>query len=140
MVPISFRERDQTRAVKVHAVKLNEAWVLVGVLAPGPKPDLPFLFIDHVDAAQDKFPLRNLVLDRACPGIHQIEMSPPIALGDVNHLVRFFEPVHILEIQTLSMSSPNKGLCLFINQISQRASLRIDFDHPISLVPSVDLY
>src|SRR5260370_718369 len=140
MVPVSFGERDQARAIKIHAIKVNEIRILIGVLAAGSEPDLAIVFIDLINPANNKFSLRNLVFDSPFLCIHEVKVTPTVTLGDVDHIVGFFEPVDISEIQPLGVSGPNKGLALFIDQISQCTGLRIDFNDPISLVTTIDFY
>src|SRR5262249_45104697 len=62
MVAVPFGQRDQTAAVEVDAVVVDEVRVLVGVLAAGPEPDLPLILVDAVHAADDVVPFGDLVL------------------------------------------------------------------------------
>src|SRR5882724_7322753 len=79
MVPVSFGERNQTRAIEIHTIKVNEIWILVGVLPAGTKPDLPVFFVDLINPAQNKFSLRDLIFDSAFLRIHQVKMTPTVA-------------------------------------------------------------
>src|SRR5262245_35098927 len=121
MVPVAFCERDQARAVEIHAIKMNEIRILVRVLAAGSEPDLPIFFVNLIDPANDKLSFGYLVFNPPFLRIDQVKMPPTVALGDVNHFVGFFEPVDVSEVETLSVSGPDKRLALFIYQISQRA-------------------
>ena len=52
---VARRQGDETGAVEVDSVRVQEVRVLTGVLAASPEPDLAFLLVDQVDAPDDVF-------------------------------------------------------------------------------------
>ena len=89
---VALGQGDQSGAVEIDAVVMDEVRILVGVLAAGAEPDLPLLLVDAVDAADDVRALGDLVLDLAGLGVDQVEVPPAVALGDVDDLVGPVEP------------------------------------------------
>ena len=77
---IRLRVRDQTRAVEVDAVVVNEVRVLLRVHAARAEVDLAVGDIDAVHAAHHPLALRDLVLHAARLAIVQVEVVPAIAL------------------------------------------------------------
>src|SRR5215467_12193586 len=139
MIALALGKRRQACAVEVDSIKLNEIGILTGVLSTGSKPNLTVLLIDSVNGADDVLPLCDLVLDPALLGVNQVKMPPAVALRDVNHLVGFFQPVHVFQPQALSMSSPNEGIRLFIDEIADSAGVRIDFNDSVTLMAAIRL-
>ena len=74
-------ESDQAGAVEIDAIIVNEIRILIGIAAAGAKPDLPLLFVDPLDPADDEVSLGDLVFDGPFLGIDQIQMPPAVALA-----------------------------------------------------------
>ncbi len=57
MVSIAFGERNQVGAVEIDPIVVDEVRILARVSSAGAEPDLPLLFIDAIDAADDELAL-----------------------------------------------------------------------------------
>src|SRR5205823_11813061 len=69
MIAVALRQCDQSGAVEVDAVIMDQVRILIRILAAGTEPDLPACFVDAVDTAHDILAPGNLVLDLAERGI-----------------------------------------------------------------------
>ena len=140
VVAVAFGERDQTRAVEVHAVVMHEVRILIGILAAGVKPDLSFLLVDLVDAADNILARGDLILDAAVFDVEQVQVPPAVAFRGVNRLVAFRQPVDALQVDVLGMGRPDERLRFFVEDIEAFAGMRIDVDDPQPLVAAIDLF
>src|SRR5258707_294926 len=115
MVSVGRGECDQPTPVEIYTIEMDEVRILIRILAAGAEPDLAILFIDAVDASNDILTLRNLVLDLPFLRVDQIQVTPPVPLRGINELVRFLQPIHVMQIQTFRVGRPDEGVGLFIN-------------------------
>src|SRR6267378_2194894 len=127
MVAVAFCQCDQTAAIEVDSIEVDEIGVLIRIPATRSEPDLPLLLINAINSTDHKLAFCNLVLDFPGLGVHEIKMTPTVPLGGINHFVGFFEPVDVTQVQTLGMGGPYKGRGLFIYEVSQCAGLGIHF-------------
>src|SRR5439155_13681968 len=109
------------------------------VAAASAKPDLPLVLVDAIDAADDEFPLRNLIFDRAFLGVDQIQVPPAVALRSVDQVVGLFEPIDELQANGLCVGGPNERFAFLVYKIAAAAGARVDFDEPQSLMTAIDL-
>src|SRR5262249_25098831 len=114
VVAVPLGQRDQTGAVEVDAVVVDQVRVLVRVHAAGAKPDLPLLLVNAVDAADDPFAFGDLVLDDAGFGIDQVKLTPTVALGGVDDFLGFLQPVHGLQVHVFRVGGPDERLGLLV--------------------------
>jgi hypothetical protein len=138
---IAFGHGDEARAVKVDAVIMHEVRVLSWILAGGSEPDLPFFFVNAVNAAHD--------IITCCDGgqsrrrgiftIGKIEMTPAVALGDVNDLIGFFEPVDEVQVEVFDVSRPDERVAFLVDDVARLAGLGIDFNHTQALMSPIGL-
>src|SRR5689334_18413728 len=110
---------------------MNEVRVLFGIAAAGAKQNLALNFIDAIDTANDELAPVDLVFDLASGDIDEVQMPPAVAFGGVDDFIGVHQPIHICEAQGLIVSGPDEGGALFINNVADGASARIDFNQPV---------
>src|SRR5262249_52727345 len=59
---VAVGEGDESGAVEVHTVVVDQVRVLAGVPAAGPEPHLPLVLVDRVDSANDEVAAGDRVL------------------------------------------------------------------------------
>src|SRR5688572_4670233 len=130
---------------------MNEIRVLLWIFTGGAEPDLPFFFVDAVDAAHDvvafgdggKSRRRGILTGLAefAPPRrrNEIEMAPAVALGDVDDLVTLFEPVDEIEAEIFDVSRPNERVGFLVDDVARLAGLRIDFNYAQALMTPIRL-
>src|SRR5688572_16249174 len=100
---------------------MDEVRILSRILAAGAKPDLPFFFVDALNAPHDVITFGDLCLGAPRFRVDEIKMTPPIALRNVDKLVRFFEPVYDAQAEILGMRCPDEGLGFLVNDMPRLA-------------------
>src|ERR1041385_2565900 len=118
---------------------MDQVWVLVRILATGPKPDLPVRLVNPVNASDHPRPFGDLVFNVALLRVDQVEMPPAITFRHVDYFVSFLQPINKREAQTLGMNSPKERFCFLVNKIAELASVRINFDQTEALMPTIGL-
>ena len=136
---VARRQGDQAGAVEIDSVVMDEVGILVRIPAAGAEPDLSLGLVDPVDAPHDVRTLGDRVLDCSGLRIDQVEVPPAVSLRHINQLVGFLEPGHGGQAEGLAMGRPDECLALLVDDIGDLAGLRVDPDHPVSLVPAIDL-
>ena len=136
---VALRQGDQAGAVEVDAVVMDEVGILIRVLTAGAEPDLTLRLVDRGRCPGRRTAPGDRVLDRAGLRVDQVEVPPAVALRGVDQLGRIVEPGHGAQADGLAVRGPDEGVALLVDDVARPAGLRIDPDHPVSLVPAVDL-
>jgi hypothetical protein len=144
MTAVALGQRDQTGAVEIDAVVMDEIRVLPFVLAARPEPDLAVILVDPVDPADDPVAFGDRILDAALRAIDQVQVPPAVHLGDVDDLVRLGQVVDRRILRrwredVLDVSGPDEGFGLLVDDRAVVAGDRVDFDQSEPLMSAVDL-
>src|SRR5437016_3780785 len=139
MSALAAGQRDQPRTVEVDAIAVDEIWIFVRILDAGAEPDLPLVFVNVFDEADDIRPTCDLILEFPCAGINKVEVSPAVPFGHMDDLVSPIQVIHEVQAEVFLVIGPDEGPGLLVDKVAGGTRTRVDFDEPEALVAAVHL-
>ena len=132
MVAIPLGHPREAGSVEFDPGVVDVVGVLAGLGPVGPEPDLAGFFVDSIDAADEPFALRDLVLDSPGPRVHEVEVVPAVPLGHPEDFIRLVE-----ELQVDLVRVVDERRRRLLDQGLGVARLGVDGDDPEDLVASL---
>ena len=118
MIAIALGQCDESGAVKIDAVIVNEVRVLPGVLSPARNQTCRLSSSIRSMPRTTKAPLGDRVLDFAFLRVDQEELSPAVALRRIDDLVGLVEVCDGSEVNILGVRSPDERRGLLVDQVA----------------------
>src|SRR5262249_11343573 len=132
MVRIRFCERNQTGAVEIDPVVMDEIRILPGIHPARLEPDLVLLSVDFFNPSHGPLAPGYLVLNFSAHTIVKVQVIPAVAL---RHPYDFLTVGQIVAVLLAGVAK--EGLRLFADNRARSARCRVHFDYAVDLMSSL---